>query len=90
MKFIIWGIGLNSLDALDILGRRNVVAFIDSNKESVGKMHLYLPVISFEEYKNDIYRHFTIVVSPAKNKEIIDLLENQEIFNYLLLSEIAY
>lgn len=89
MEFVIWGIGLNSLDAFDLLQKEKVIAFIDSNRNYIGKLHLNLPVISFDEYKNN-YRRCFIIISPAENRTIIELIETENIYNYLLLSEIRY
>lgn len=85
MKYIIWGAGQRGKWALWFLGVENVIAFVDSYKETgsyIGK-----PVITFEQVKNG-YEDCLLVITPLEGSALI---ENQLIadgfYTYMKLDD---
>lgn len=89
MNFIIWGIGLNGTVAIDFVGIKNIVAFIDTNTDYIGENYFDRPVIDFNAYKTN-YKDYFILITPNDHTKIVDLLEEEKIDSYLLLSEILF
>ena len=88
-KFVVWGIGVMGMVALYFLGKENIIAFIDSNKQQQGKIYYDIPVISFEEYCKS-YSDYYIIVTPLEYDDICDKLKNTFNNKYLLLNNIIY
>ena len=83
-KVVIWGLGTNGKNLIDVLGTQNVIAIIDSNIEIQNEKFYYdIPIIDFEEYKNK-YSNFFIVITPMKYSEIENLLKLHSINKYLI------
>ena len=83
-KVVIWGLGTNGRNLIDVLGIENIIAIIDSNTEIQAEKSYYnIPIIDFEEYKNK-YNNFFIVVSPMRYLEIENLLKIHGINKYFI------
>lgn len=89
MKWIVWGIGVNGALAVDFTGIMNIEAFIDSNIDFVGKRYFDRPIIDLDTYKTK-YKDYLILITPKDNKEIVELLEQEKIDSYVLLSEAIF
>lgn len=85
VRFVIWGAGVRGLRVWPHLSEY-VDAFIDLSTEKQGKKVVEKPIISYEEYKTNYSSHY-IVISYAHEQEIIDLLHQDGIFKYFLLTD---
>lgn len=85
MKYIIWGAGNRGKIINSILQDNEILAFIDSNKNKIGKTYCGKPIISYEEYKQK-YRDIVIIVSPVMGDLIKAKLKKDFIF-YQALDE---
>lgn len=83
-KVVIWGLGTNGKNLIDVLGEELVIAIIESNSEKV-KMKFYnnIPIIDFEIYLKE-FRKYYIVVTPMKYHVIEIKLKNNNIKNYII------
>ncbi|MEG0369572.1 MAG: hypothetical protein RR593_06180, partial [Hungatella sp.] len=74
-KTVIWGLGANGKNWIDILGNQNVLAIIDSNKAKL-ELGSYqeIPIIDLQTYLRD-FTDYYIVVTPMKYQEIIEQLK---------------
>lgn len=76
-KYVIWGIGANGMNFIDIYGKENIVAIIDRNKSLRGqKQYLNIPIITFEEYINR-YSTYAIIVTQMDYKGLLKILEEK-------------
>ena len=86
LKFAIWGAGDNGTKLFRLLGRENIVIYIDGNPEREGEVHNDIPVVSFETYKEK-YSDMPIIISPKRfHDEINAKLYHdgvKNIFNYV-------
>ena len=83
-KIVVWGLGTNGRNLIDVLGVENIIAIIDSNTEIQDEEFYYnIPIIDLETYKNK-YNDFFIVVSPMKYSEIENLLKVHGINKYFI------
>jgi hypothetical protein len=89
MEFVVWGIGLNGTVAVDFVGIENIVAFIDTNTDFIGENYFGRPVIDFDTYRVKYKNHF-ILITPKDHTKIVELLEQEKVNSYLLLSEILF
>lgn len=89
MKFVVWGIGMNGTFAVDFVEITNIVAFIDTNVNFIGKQFFDRPIIDFNMYKEK-YRDYFILITPKENEKIVELLEQEKIDSYMLLSEVIF
>lgn len=86
-KVVIWGLGTNGKNLIDVLGTQNVIAIIDSNIEIQNEKFYYdIPIIDFKEYKNK-YSNFFIVITPMKYSEIENFLKLHSINKYFILNK---
>lgn len=69
MKYIIWGSGKRGKWVLHFLGEENVIAFVDSNKDSGS--YLGKPVMTFEQVKRD-YSDCLLVITPLEGSRSIE------------------
>lgn len=87
MKYLIWGAGDRGKRVFYSIGAENVVAFIDVNKEKIGKTYLGKKILSLDEVKQNNLKH-CIVISPRRyENEIAEELEANGIDYYLSLKE---
>lgn len=86
MKYVMWGIGRRGKRCLDVLGKENVLAIIDSDSKLQGRSYEGIPIIGLNRYKED-FACYPIVVTPRSNREIVDSLSREEIYQYFLLTE---
>ena len=51
-KVVIWGLGTNGKNLIDVLGEEKILAIIEGNQEKI-KTGFYknIPIIDFENYK---------------------------------------
>lgn len=83
MKYAFFGAGKYGMLALRELGKKNVVYFIDNNKEKQGTLVEGIPIISFEEYiSNRRIEKLIITSRPAFWPEIRNQIEGQGIKDY--------
>lgn len=87
MKIIIWGAGEMGQRVVPYLGKVNIVAFIDSNKEKIGTLYLEIPIISLDEYESK-YNEIPILITPLSEEEIENVLVNRGIRFYFKLSDL--
>lgn len=86
-KYVIWGIGANGMNFIDIYGKENIVAIIDRNKSLRGqKQYLNIPIITFEEYINR-YSTYAIIVTQMDYKGLLKILEEKNISNFKILRD---
>lgn len=85
-QIVVWGAGTRGKRLLSKLGRESILAFIDTNPALIGQCIETIPVISYEEYKEE-YSDFCILISPLKEKEIIEKLVSDNIVQFFLYSQ---
>lgn len=86
IKFIIWGAGDRGNRIFYHIGKDNVIAFIDSNKEKIGSLYNGKRIISYEQYKL-CYKDTFIVISSHED-EIEEVLKKDEIYTYFFMSNL--
>lgn len=80
----IWGAGEMGKRILMHLGPENVVAFIDSNAQKIGKHFCGKPIISYETYKKK-YKNYFMVISPLESTNIEETLLKDSIVSFFKL-----
>lgn len=86
MKYVIWGAGIRGKRVFPHIGSDYVEAFIDMNKEKIGQEYLGKKIISLEEYKEKFSQCY-IVISYSHENEIVEILKENNIHKYFLLSD---
>lgn len=83
-RIVIWGLGTNGKNIIDVLGIDKIVAIIDSN-EKLLEVGTYkgIPIIPFEQYLKK-YRDYYIVVTPMKYTGIEEILKKEGIERYFI------
>lgn len=86
MEYVIWGAGERGARIFPHLDAGNVKAFIDIDESKIGKEYCGKKIITFEEYKKNYPRCY-IILSYSHEKEVENLLKEQNIYKYFKLSE---
>lgn len=86
---ILYGCGDVGKRALEFFGEKAVAYFCDSNSELAGETVCGVEIISLDTLKS-IYRDYILIVSTSLNNvpKIEAVLEEREIFDYLIYEEI--
>lgn len=81
---MIWGLGTNGRNLIDVLGKDKIVAIIDSD-EKIQQLGTYkeIPIISYKQYLEG-YREFYIIVTPMKYVEIEEKLKKDGVCRYFI------
>lgn len=87
MKYIIWGAGNRGKWTLKFLGEENVNAFIDSNKEKIGKSIYGKMIISPEQAIKESDNSFIVITPLNGSNEIERWLKNNNFTCYLKLDD---
>lgn len=84
MKVIIWGLGTNGKNLIDVLDKDSVIAIIDTNIELL-KLKCYqgIPIIDFNTYLN-MYKQYYVIVTPIICESIEKSLVANHISEYFL------
>ena len=90
MKYVIWGAGQLGKKALSIIGKENVICFVDKNEKLqdtiIDNVLVYNP-----KYLSKISEQYIILITPASyDDEIARELHRNGIENYLLFSDHPY
>lgn len=80
-KVYLFGGGNNAYGVIEYIGKENVIAIIDNEPKRQGDFVLDIPIIAFEEYKNK-QRGEKVVITAAMYEEIVQQLQENNIFNY--------
>lgn len=85
MGYVIWGAGNRGTNLCRYF-KSGINAFIDSNQSKVGSDYMGKPVISFEDYRS---RYVTdiLIVSPADDQDILEILLQEGITHFLRSNE---
>ena len=85
MNVVIWGLGTNGKNFIDVWGEQNVVAIVESNMaiRNTGE-YKGIPIIDCEEYYME-YREYEIVITPMFSESIMKWLNENKITNYFIL-----
>lgn len=83
-QFVIWGVGIRGKRICGFLGDKNIKAFIEIDTEKIGSKYHNIPIISYEEYKNNLLDYF-IIISPLNYGEIEQRLIEDEVVCYFTL-----
>lgn len=89
MNLVLWGGGERANNFIQFFGSKCVVAVIDSDKEKVGKLFSGIPIIDFNTYKKK-YLNLPIVVTPLMSESIIQLLQRNDIYHYLIMEDCPF
>ena len=81
MKYVVWGSGYRGKVLMETIGADNIIAFIDSDKEKLGKTYCGKPIISYEKYKES-YSEYVILISIVYNERVSERLEKQHMFHF--------
>ena len=84
-KIYIFGAGNNAYGVISYVGFENVIAIIDNEKKKQGDSVLGIPIISLDKYILE-NKGEKIVISAAIYNEIINQLEEKNIYNFLFNS----
>lgn len=88
MKYIIWGCGFRGQKIYDFLGEDRVECFIDTNEDKQKTGFNKKKVLSYMEYKKeDQYANSIVVISVLHYMQIVDLLEQDGNFLYLITAD---
>lgn len=89
-KNIIFGAGSIGITALHLIGKENVLAFVDNNNLKIGKQLEEKEIISFKKLLQ-IHDKYNIVIGVdlRKSYEIAAQLEENKIENYILFYELV-
>lgn len=78
IKFVIWGNGRRGKVLFDILGAERVELFIDNNAVSIGGSYKNVPVLTYEQYRENKCE-FPIFITPRGHEyEILDQMCDQD------------
>ncbi len=84
MQLVIWGLGTNGKNLIDILGKENIVAIVESNIDKIAEGYYDgIPIIGFETYLEK-YENYYIVVTPMKYQEIESKLNDYNVERYFI------
>lgn len=86
MKYIIWGAGRRGERVLRSIGEADVIAYIDVNKDKIGKYYCGKEIISFEKYLTT-YTDAFLVISPRDYQDIVCFLKNKNINQYFIFED---
>lgn len=86
MKYIIWGAGRRGARVLNVMGSSNIIAFIESDEDRVGKIYCEKKIISFSEYLAQ-YQEYFIIISMKKYREIVNILKAKKIHQYFVFTD---
>ena len=87
-KFFVWGVGFQANTLYELIKDNIVIeAFIDQNPKLIEKTFKGKKVISFQEYLN-LKSKLPIIVSSKHNSDILKLLLESNIDDYVIASEL--
>lgn len=86
MNYVIYGAGHRGKRFLDYIDEKKVCAFIDADTTKQGKIYHGVPIISLDEYMMK-YESCFIVVTPAYNDDIEEMLRKNKIYQYSNLAD---
>lgn len=78
MRYCIWGCGNRGKNIYNFMRGKDIYAFIDSNPELQGASCQGVPILSFDQYRNE-YGDCIIVISTFHQDEIVEKLEEMGI-----------
>lgn len=88
-KVVVWGLGTNGKNLIDIIGRENIVAIIESNDLKRKQGHyMNIPLIDLKTYLCK-YREYYIIITPMKYHSIEETLYHHNIVRYFVLNKSA-
>ena len=74
-KYVIWGIGANGMNFLDIYGLDGVAAIVDRDMTNKGETaYCGIPIITLESYISD-YSSFDLVVTQMDFLGLVNILK---------------
>lgn len=87
-KYVLFGAGMRGSEALDKLGIKKVVCFIDNNEEMSGQTRKGIPIISLKSFLGGNTNYIIIITPETKIKFFIaEQLEKNGLFNYIFWDE---
>ncbi len=87
MEVILWGLGTNGKNLIDVVDKGTVVAIIDTKAEVLNlKSYQEIPIIDFNTYLSQ-YKEYFIIVTPMICESIVKSLEDNFIEDYFLQSK---
>ncbi len=87
IKLIIWGLGTNGKNLIDVLHSEDIIAIIDSNPDKLAmKTYQNIPIIDFNTYLKESEDAF-IVITAMKYHNIVKQLEKHQKTKYFILNE---
>ena len=90
-KYVLFGAGIVGTGAINYVGKENVVAVIDNNKDMVGTLFEDALVISLEDYIDKYYNlQILITIQTYRYYEVLDQLRKKEIKNYFSMPPVLY
>lgn len=85
MKYIIYGAGKRGREELEVVGRENVLAFVDRDSAKWGTEYCGIPIIGIDDIRS-VEEPAVCVLTPMIGKqEIIDSFQSHEVENYVPL-----
>lgn len=89
-KYIIWGVGNQGKDLYELFKEAVIIeAFIDNNPDLINTTYNNIRIISFKDYLN-LEDKLPIIISQKYTSDIVQLLEDNNIDNYILASDLLY
>lgn len=87
MRYVIWGSGKRGKWILELLGKEQIIAFVDSDFTKAGQECEGIPILDIET-ATKLYRNYIYIITPyGYEAEIAHVLEDKGIGNYI---EIGY
>ena len=79
-KYVLFGAGQVGRTFVDVIGRENVICFLDNDLQKIGKKKYGIPVLSMDNAKEIINNHCIVVtVGKEKKNEIISQLNSSNV-----------
>ncbi len=85
MGYVIWGAGKRGSNLFGYF-QDDIEAFIESDRKKIGREYLGKPIISFKDYCEK-YAKNIIIVSPADDGAILEILLQNKIFHFFRSNE---
>lgn len=87
LKVIIWGLGTNGKNLIDLLGPESILAIIDSSKDKLAMGTFQnIPIINFDTYFTQ-YREEILVITAMNYHDIVEKLKKHGIKKYFVLNK---
>lgn len=83
-RVFLYGAGINAFGVVKYLGKENIVAIIEGNREKIGMEIDEIPIVDMEYYQQNNKGEKIVISAFQKSDEIANFLEKLGVDNYLI------